>query len=646
MSISKLLFGEIALKKQLVNREQVDECLDIQKKLKDMGISRTLGAVMHDKKYLTMVEIKEILREMTGTKDWNAIEGYEILGKLGKGGMGAVYKARHQKLNKIVALKVLPPELASDQEYLDRFQREARAAAKLNHVNIVQALDVGESYGYHYFVMEYADGKTVKDLIEDKGTVDEADAIDIVEQIASALAHAAKNDLVHRDIKPSNIIVTPEGVAKLLDLGLAKSISEDQAITQTGVIMGTPFYLSPEQARSEDLDPRSDIYSLGVTLFHMLTGQVPFNGNSAATILYKHIFQEPPKAKSLNPRVSAPVSEFVVRLMAKSKDDRPATCEAMIEEIEVLREKAQIKRPTKAPSVTGVRGSSGSGSSGVMSIPSPLPGSTAPPRGIDGPSLDTMSESAAATGATPSTSQAMTAAADAVSLEVSGPQAAATHEGRTEAIGASAKKDAKKDSDEKAPRTLADLKSPDLPRAKGSRSRALAMAGAAAYIALASFIAWRGITAEPPGGVEIVGSDPVALMVATEEVGRPVKEGLARVEALRAEKKFKEAADALIALTHPPGSGKKAPTVAEEVAIRRVRAAIVSELMLTADSINQAYDKAAKAGQDTEAFVKQAKALDVHAAERILGEERAQVEAERKALGGAGAGSGASGGGG
>ena len=176
MSISKLLFGEIALKKKLVTPEQVAECLEIQKKLKDMGISRTLGAVMHDKKYLTMVEIKEILREMTGTKDWNAIEGYEILGKLGKGGMGAVYKARHQKLNKIVALKVLPPELALDQEYLDRFLREARAAAKLNHVNIVQALDVGESYGYHYFVMEYAEGKTVKDLIEDKGTVDEGES--------------------------------------------------------------------------------------------------------------------------------------------------------------------------------------------------------------------------------------------------------------------------------------------------------------------------------------------------------------------------------------------------------------------------------------------------------------------------------------
>jgi len=348
MSISKLLFGEIALKKKLVTKEQVEECLEIQRKLKEMGIVKTLGAVMHDKKYLSMVEIKQILREMTGTKDWNAIEGYEILDKLGAGGMGNVYKARHTRLGKLVAIKVLPPELAADPEYLDRFNREARAAAKLNHPNIVQALDVGESYGYHYFVMEFVDGETVRAMIEREGCLSEAKSLEILIQVCEALIHAWKNDMIHRDIKPSNIICTLNGVGKLCDLGLAKSVTEDSAITQTGVVMGTPFYLSPEQARSEDLDIRSDIYSLGVTFFHMVTGQVPFTGNSAATILYKHIFLEPPKPKTLNPAVTSETSQLVTRMMAKSRDDRPQDPQTLRDEMKAILDDIRAKTPERA----------------------------------------------------------------------------------------------------------------------------------------------------------------------------------------------------------------------------------------------------------------------------------------------------------
>ncbi len=352
MHISKLLFGEIALKKQLVTKEQVEECLEIQKRLKEMGISKTLGAIMHDKKYLSMVEIKEILREMTGQKDWNAIEGYEIIGKLGKGGMGSVYKARHARLNKTVALKVLPPELAGDQEYLDRFMREAHAAAKLNHPNIVQALDVGESYGYHYFVMEYVDGVTVKELIDKHGHIEEHTAIDIVIQVAQALEHAWKNEIVHRDIKPSNIIIAKGNVTKLCDLGLAKTADDDATITQTGVIMGTPFYLSPEQARSEPLDCRSDIYSLGVTFFHMLTGQVPFTGNSAATILYKHIFLDPPNPKSLNPSLHDETVRVVRKMLAKRKEDRYANPTELLKDLHAVLQKVEPPASTPLPTET------------------------------------------------------------------------------------------------------------------------------------------------------------------------------------------------------------------------------------------------------------------------------------------------------
>ncbi|MHC4831523.1 MAG: protein kinase domain-containing protein [Planctomycetota bacterium] len=339
MSISKVPFGELALKRGLVTTDQVEECVEIQRKLKDMGINKTLGAVMHDKKYLSMVEIKEILREATGSKDWNAIEGYQIKSKLGKGGMGSVYKALHVKLQKFVALKVLPPDLANDQEYLDRFNREATAAAKLNHPNIVQALDVGKSLGYHYFVMEYVDGETVKDAIEKTKAIDEPTALHITAQTAQALIHAWRYDLIHRDIKPSNLILSKQGICKLCDLGLAKNVQEDVAITQTGVIMGTPFYLSPEQARNENLDIRSDIYSLGVTLFHMVTGQVPFTGNTAATILYKHIFMEPPRASTINPEVSEATSDLIAFMLMKSKDERPEDPEALYKAVsEVMEE--------------------------------------------------------------------------------------------------------------------------------------------------------------------------------------------------------------------------------------------------------------------------------------------------------------------
>jgi serine/threonine-protein kinase len=595
MSISKLLFGEIALKKKLVTKEQVEECLDIQRKLKDMGITKTLGAVMHDKKYLSMVEIKEILREMTGTKEWNAIEGYEILGKLGKGGMGSVYKARHQKLDKLVALKVLPPELASDQEYLDRFLREARAAAKLNHPNIVQALDVGESYGYHYFVMEYVEGKTVKDMIEHDGPLPEGRALDIIAQMSEALVHAWKHEMVHRDIKPSNIIVNEQGQAKLCDLGLAKSVSEDGTITQTGVIMGTPFYLSPEQARSEDLDCRSDLYSLGVTLFHMVTGQVPFSGNSAATILYKHIFLEPPKPKSLNPRISDGVSRLVVRMMSKSREERPQNPTALLDELVGLREAV--------------------GDGGGLAAPEPL---RAPLRGAKqedaitadfGPLDNTLVESGRAGDETSEQTGSIGG--------ISGPNVAVR--GPDDTIGGA---EVTEQLTGKVARDLA------LPRRhKGGmrvRSRGLLAASVIGLVGLATLVALQA-TAPPAIPIE-TGPRAVRSALASGEKPRPeVAAATAQVEKMRVERRLPEAVQALRAV---------APvSVADQMALAQARESLTADAAREFQRLKADFDKAAtQAGPQADQARRAIQDLDLASVVQLAEAEKARLAAERTAL--------------
>lgn len=333
MSMSKLFFGQVAVGMNLVAEDQVNECLDIQRRLREMGIEKTLGAVMHDKKYLSLVEIKQVLRNMASATDLNVIAGYEILCKLGRGGMGNVYKARHAENKTTVAMKILPPELATDAEYLSRFNREARAATQINHPGIVQAIDIGSSYGFHYFVMEYVDGVNAREMLTHHGRVPEAAALDVVAQIAEALSHAWALNIIHRDIKPTNILITSDGTAKLCDFGLAKSVDDKHEVTQVGIIMGTPYYLSPEQARGDQLDCRTDTYGLGVTLYQLLTGQVPFTGSSTATILYKHIFQDVPDPRLLTPELSDGTVQLIHRMLAKRPPARQQSPKALVDEV-------------------------------------------------------------------------------------------------------------------------------------------------------------------------------------------------------------------------------------------------------------------------------------------------------------------------
>ncbi|MEN8149394.1 MAG: serine/threonine-protein kinase [Planctomycetota bacterium] len=259
------------------------------------------------------------------------IAGYELEKRLGRGAMGAVFLARQVSLDRKVAFKVLAPRFARNANYVRRFLREAQAAAKLNHTNIITAFDVGEADNLKYFVMEYVAGPTVADLLARGGALDEDRAKEIVIQTARALEHAHANGFVHRDIKPANIILARGGVAKLCDLGLAKEVEEESGDTEEGQTLGTPDYISPEQARGEkSIDIRADIYSLGATFYHMVTGDVPYTGMTPAVVMTKHLTEAPPDARANNPAVSPATNRVILKAMAKDPARRHQTPAEML----------------------------------------------------------------------------------------------------------------------------------------------------------------------------------------------------------------------------------------------------------------------------------------------------------------------------
>jgi serine/threonine-protein kinase len=267
------------------------------------------------------------------------VNGFEVLGPLGKGSMSVVFKARQVSLDKIVALKVLPPGLSEDPVFQERFLREARAAAKLNHPNVVAALDAGRADGYHYFAMEYVDGSTVRDIVTARGPIDEREALKVAYFVARALKHAHAAGILHRDVKPANIMLTRDGKVKLTDLGLAKIENDPQEshLTEVGKSVGTPYYMSPEQARrGRTADARSDIYALGATLFYMLTGRPPFDGETPSLILEKHVRAPVPDPRSYEPEIDERTSVVVRRALEKRPESRYQTPGEMAQAIKAV----------------------------------------------------------------------------------------------------------------------------------------------------------------------------------------------------------------------------------------------------------------------------------------------------------------------
>ena len=336
-----LHFGAIAMKLGFTSLEKVDECLRLQEKMKELGVApKKLGEIMLAKGYLTDAQVKEIFKYQGLKGGHTSIQGYKIISKIGQGAMGSIYKALQVSMDRIVAIKCLAPKYAANDKFRERFLREARAVARLNHPNIIQGIDVGDSNGVHYFAMEYIDGPTVGELLKRGGALDEKRALNIVTQIAKALQHAFNHGIIHRDIKPDNIMLTREGVAKLCDLGLAKVASpqdNDSSGTKPGASMGTPYYIAPEQARGEQtVDTRADIYSLGASFYHMTAGDVPFPGQSAADVISKHLTEPvtPPRVK--NPLISGPVDWVIVKMMQKAREDRYQTPNELVKDLESI----------------------------------------------------------------------------------------------------------------------------------------------------------------------------------------------------------------------------------------------------------------------------------------------------------------------
>ncbi|GIU96784.1 MAG: serine/threonine protein kinase [Actinomycetota bacterium] len=272
---------------------------------------------------------------------------YHIVERIAAGGMGEVFRARDAVLSREVAIKVLHRSLASDQAFVERFRREARAAATLNHPNVVAVYDWGAVDGIYFMVMEYVHGRSVRELLNATGRLAPAQAAEIVRQALLALEHAHARGIVHRDLKPENILVTPEGLVKLTDLGLARAFADGRT-TRAGVVSGTVQYLAPEQIRGEPADPRSDLYSLGILTFELLTGRLPFTGETPMAIAYQHLSGRVPRPSSLVPEVGPELDGFVASATDRDRELRPESARVMRRDLESIAERLPVSRPLAA----------------------------------------------------------------------------------------------------------------------------------------------------------------------------------------------------------------------------------------------------------------------------------------------------------
>lgn len=260
---------------------------------------------------------------------------YELLEKIGEGGMSVVYKARCRILKRFVAIKILKPEFIKDNKFTESFRREAQAAAGLTHPNIVNIYDVGREGNIYYIVMELIEGRVLSDIIKEEGPMEYHRVIEITKQIASALGFAHKNNIIHRDVKPHNILITGTGIAKIADFGIAKAVNTSTIVDNSAEgVMGSVHYFSPEQARGGYVDERSDIYSLGIVMYEMLTGRVPFDAENPVSVALMHINDEMVPPSQLVPGIPPGLELIILKATDKYQENRYASAEELIDDLD------------------------------------------------------------------------------------------------------------------------------------------------------------------------------------------------------------------------------------------------------------------------------------------------------------------------
>jgi serine/threonine protein kinase len=268
---------------------------------------------------------------------------FKLVRVLGEGTTGRVYLCEQLSLRRHVALKVLGYDLGADPVALKRFRGEAEAVARVPHANIVQIYAVGAVEGLHFMALEYVDGKDLRDYLSRKGRLELSAALSILRQVATALQRAHEAGIIHRDIKPANILVTRRGEVKVTDFGLSRCLTPTTVLTQVGELLGTPLYISPEQVRGETVGPHTDIYSLGATIYHLLSGRPPFSGRNSFDVAFQHVQAEPTPLHTLRPDLPTAVCDLVHRMMAKDPDKRYQTCQALLKDLKSLRKSTPVR---------------------------------------------------------------------------------------------------------------------------------------------------------------------------------------------------------------------------------------------------------------------------------------------------------------